>query len=409
MDKLLKYIIPINVLFDVSLAFFEKGGFFPILRAILMMWILGYFIYKNPHNYRYYSYMLIFSLYVLTTLIFSNDVLRSLNISLKVIISILFFIVGFNYFNSLKRFKVLNNSIIIALIVLLINFIVSTVFGIGVDVYTGDDDFLAGNLDDNWNIFTYALLISPLILFQYIKLKNFRLLLLALIGINSIILLLSLKRIAVAGLAFGLIIYTLFNFKLGKSIKGLFFITLFLILTFPLYEKQLFKRFEAREDRFQSNSLESEARYAETIFVWEETMSFEKPIKSILGLQGFYSTGNYADGKFGDRNLHIDYNLIVNTTGLVGLALYLIIFVQIFRNFLYLKKAKAYIPQKFYNMLVGVFFALFITQFVTSFAGQMYMITFRMIIFTYMGAILGYFKMVLLKNQKNRNAHIDSL
>jgi hypothetical protein len=409
MDKLLRYIIPINVLFDVSLAFFEKGGIFPITRALILIGVLLYFINKYPQNTKYYSVSIIFSLYVLITLIFSNDVIRSLNISLKVIISILFFIVGFNYFNNLKKIRILNNSIIISMIILLLNFILSTVFGIGVDVYTGDDDFLAGNLDDNWNIFTYSLLISPLILFQYINLPKYRLYLLFLMGVNSIILLLSLKRIAVVGLVFGFVVYSFFNFKLGKSLKTILYIIIFLILSFPLYERQLFKRFEAREDRFQSNSLESEARYAETIYVWDETLSFENPKKAILGLQGFYSTRNYADGKFGDRNLHIDYNLIVNTTGLVGLILYLLIFVQIFLNYQNYKKAKIYLPPKFYNMLVGIFFALFITQFLTSFAGQMYMITFRMIIFTYMGAILGFFKYTVQKNQIVNNESVNSL
>lgn len=392
LKKIITYIIPINLLFDILLAFFSQGGVVPIIRALFMLSLLIFFILKFTHNNRYYSVSIFFSIYILITCLFSTDILRSLSITLKVVISILSVGIGLGFFNSFERLKSLNNSMIIVLIMVVLNFVISTVFGIGIDKYTGDNDFLAGNLDDSWNVFTYSILISPLILLQYSKLRYFKFFLFVLLFINSIILLLSLKRIAIVGLLFGLVIYTLFNFKVAKTFRNTFFILLILTLSFPLYEDQLFKRFEAREDRFQSNSLESEARYAETFYVWDETLSFRKPMKSIFGLQGFNSVGNYAEGKFGDRNLHVDYNLIVNTIGIVGLILYFSLFAQFFLCFLKFKNVKHNIPIKFYNVLVGLFFTLLITQFLTSFAGQMYSITFRMIIFIYLGAIIGIMK-----------------
>jgi hypothetical protein len=387
--KFIDYILPINLLFDISLAFFEKGGVVPIFRAALMLGLLTFFLVQYSKNNKYYSATILFSAYVLITVIFSEDVFRSLSISLKVIISILSFTIGFNYFNSFLKLKTLNNSIVFVLIIVLLNFFLSTLFGIGVDVYTKESDFLAGNLDDSWNVFTYSLLLSPLILLQYQNQNMNKILLQILIFTNLIILILSIKRISIIGVVIGGLIYSFFNFNLYRNFKALLIVLVVLLATFPLYEKTLLKRFDARADRFQENSLEEEARYMETGFVWNEIFAFKDPIEVLFGLEGFNSVGNYADGKFGERNLHVDYNLIVNTEGVVGLILYFVIFIQIFLLYLKVKNSNSKIPPKLFKPIKGVFFAFLLTQFATSLSGQMYMVTFRMIIFIYLGAILG--------------------
>lgn len=387
--KLIDYILPINLLFDISLAFFEKGGVVPIIRALIMLGLIVFFLFRYSKNNKYFSFAILFSIYVLITVIFSQDIIRSLSITLKVVISLLSFSIGFGYFNSFVRLKSLNNSIAVVLIMLLLNFALSTIFGIGVDTYSDDKNFLAGNLDDSWNVFTYSLLISPIILLQYHNQNQSKIYLQSLIFINLIIMILSMKRIAIIGIIIGGLIYGIFNFNLYKNIKALFIMFIVLLATFPLYQDILLKRFDARSDRFQEGSLEEEARYMETGFVWDEVFSFEDPAEVLFGLEGFNSVGNYADGKFGDRNLHIDYNLIVNTVGLVGLVLYFLIFIQLFNLYLSVKKSKGNIPERLYKPLKGLFFALFFTQFVTSLAGQMYNTTFRMIIYVYLGAILG--------------------
>ena len=389
LKKIITYILPINLLFDISLGFFEKGGVIPIIRALLMLGLLVFFLIKYSHNNKYFSIGIVFSIYVLITCLFSQDIMRSLSITLKVVISILSFGIGIGFFNTFVRLKSLNNSILIVAAILFLNFVISTVFGIGKDSYTEETNFLAGNLDDSWNMFTYSLLVAPLLLLQYNKFPTYKILIQVLLFTNMIIMVLSLKRIAVVGLVFGGLIYALFNFNLYKNLRAFLSIVLVLLATFPLYESLLFNRFNARADRFQQGSLEEEARYMESAFVWNEVLNFEDPIEVLFGLEGFNSVGNYAEGRFGDRNLHIDYNLIVNTEGLVGLVLYLSIFVQFFYLYFSVKASKQYIPERLFKPINGVFWALILTQFVTSFAGQMYMTTFRMIIYIYMGAILG--------------------
>ena len=402
--KLITYILPINLLFDISLSFFEQGGVVPIIRALSLLALLFFFLIRYSYNNKYYSVGILFSAYILITCLFSTDIIRSLSITFKVVITVLSFGIGFNFFNSFNRLKSLNNSIIIMLVMLFLNFVISTIFDIGKDNYTGDNDFLAGNLDDSWNIYTYALLITPLIFLQYENQSRKKFLIQILAFTNLVIMTLSLKRIAFVGVVIGGLIYTYFNFNLFKNFKSLVIILLILVATFPIYESILLKRFDARSNRFEEGALESEARYLETGFVWSEIANFKNPLRDLFGLEGFKSVGNYADGKFGERNLHIDYNLIVNTVGVVGLILYLLIFGQFFNLRYQLRNAKNKIPPKLFKPLNGVFWAFILTQFVTSFAGQMYMTTFRMIIYIYLGAILG---IMMRYSRESKEQNID--
>jgi hypothetical protein len=165
-------------------------------------------------------------------------------------------------------------------------------------------------------------------------------------------------------------------------------IVLIIALLYPFFGEMVEKRLEARSDRFESGALEREGRFLESQFVWEQALSFEDPAKSLFGLEGFYSVGNYAEGRFGERQLHVDYNLIVNTIGLVGLLLYIGMFVQIG---LRMRKVRRYaaIEPSLDVLLHSVFWMLLLNQFITSFAGQMYHVSYRLIVFVFMGAILG--------------------
>lgn len=388
MKKITGYIIPINLLFDLSLSFFDKGGIVPAFRAFIMIVIILPVILKNVHNNKYYRWNIIFSVYVLINIFFSSDIVKSSLVSFKVIISMLMFIVGFNFFSIPVNFRRLNNSMFFVLIILLLNYVLSNYFNIGVSYYDKSSSFFVGNLSDNWNIYTYALLVVPLLLFEFRNNKKKTKLIYALAVINGIVLLLSIKRIAISGLFLGLFLFSILTFKFKGLLKNLIVLAIVMVSTFPLYNNLLLSRLEARSDRFESGSLEKEARYLETFYVWEEVLSFKEPSKSIFGLEAFNSVGNYANGSFGPRNLHVDYNLIVNTIGLLGFILYFKVFLEIYRNYRTVKNNIRH-PNKLIKMQKVFIIIFLIMPFFTSFAGQMYGMTFRMIIFTYLGANLG--------------------
>jgi hypothetical protein len=159
---------------------------------------------------------------------------------------------------------------------------------------------------------------------------------------------------------------------------------------YPFFGELIEQRLQARSDRFETGALEREGRFLESQYVWESATSFDDPAKSLFGLEGFNSVGNYADGRFGDRQLHVDYNLIVNTIGLVGLFLYLFMFVQIG---LRMHRIRKYVVMQadMRTLLLSMFWMLLLNQFITSFAGQMYHVSYRLMVFVVMGSILGTF------------------
>lgn len=382
------YLLPLNVLLDVLLGFFEGGGLLPYLRALwmslLIIWALG----KFGRSHRHYKLLLVFGFYCIVNIALSTDVIRSLNISLKVLIPMLSFVLAFNLFRNLNEIRKLNRSILAVYAILIANYLISQTLGIGTAEYTGGKEFLVGSMDDNWNVVTYAVLLSPLMLdFQQSGLRG-RWLILGGAFMNTLLVIVSLKRIAILGLASGTFIRFLLLPRILPAIRVLSGALVLVMLTLPFYEDLIMKRLQARSDRFEYGALERENRYQETGYVWDEVLTFENPIKSIFGLEGFNSVGNYAGGRFGNRNLHVDYNLIVNTIGLLGLLLYFFPFLEFYHRFRK-KYHTAVLPDAHKKQLRATFFMLLLTPFITSFAGQMYHISYRMLVFVYLGAILG--------------------
>jgi len=333
----------------------------------------------------------IFSIYVLAQVVFASDPYQSLRISSKVIISILMFPVGFYLIKDIEQLKKLNKSVVLVMLILVVNYIICQKYGLGTSGYTGGKEFLTGNLADSWNTYTYVLFLVPLII-KSTDSKNLKIITLLFSLFLLILLIIGLKRTAIIGLLVGYFIYLIGSEKSFKvlTIYALVSVSVFLFL--HNWGSVFFERVEARGNRLGTNIreiVETEARYHETFYVWKETFSFNDPFKSIFGLEAFNSVRNYANGMFGRRSVHIDYNLIVNTIGLVGFLLYLNIFWGIFKLFLRIGQK---IPDKdIYREMKNIFLVLLIVPFFTSIGGQMYAITFRSIIFLYLGSILGVF------------------
>ena len=94
------YLLPVNVLFDVLLILFDGGGVLPFVRAGFMILLIIFVLFRHDYNIRHYAWLIAFAIYCIINVAFSSDILRSLNISLKVLIPMMSFIVGFNLFNS---------------------------------------------------------------------------------------------------------------------------------------------------------------------------------------------------------------------------------------------------------------------------------------------------------------------
>jgi hypothetical protein len=398
-------LLPLSLVLDILTdTVFEKGGMLSYLKAFIYYSLIFYsLLYGLRIKDNVNRVFIIFFMYVFLQIPFSSHPLESLRMSLKILMSIMMFPVGYYFINSFDKLKVLNNSVVLSMIIYIGNYIISQYFGIGVSVYTDEKDFVIGNLQDNWNVITYMLLVVPVILLTQKKTKK----VIFLSSILVLLLIISLKRIAILGICIGFIIYILKTGKFFKSIGLAIVFTLIFYISLPIFGSLLSNRIEARGDKLSGGSavsiVEKEQRFLETIAVWGEIGSFENLPKAFFGLEAFYSVGNYGSGSFNERQIHIDYNLIVNTIGIVGLLLYLMIFYFIFKKRQKLKITRY--KNKTFRELDSVFYVLFFTQFITSFGGQMYAFTFRIIIFLYLGAILGIMYKETRSNIGMNNTH----
>ena len=392
LKKIIFFLLPASLIIDIlTFTVYEAGSYLSNLRGLLYYSFIFYVIFvKVKYIDKLTWFIFFYFLYIIIQIPFSTYPMESLRISSKVLLSILMFPIGYYLINNYERLAMLNRSVVVMMVIYISNFFISQYYDIGFSAYTQGTEFLLGNLGDSWNNVTYMLIVVPLIL---ITEKDKKILVLSLSFILFILLIVGLKRTAIFGLGFGYVIYLILS---GKSLKSIIILSGFIILffiTLPNFETILTDRIEARGDRLHGKINEivsKEGRYLETIAVVEETISLRNPGKVLFGIQAFNSVGNYANGSFGARQLHIDYNLILNTTGVVGLLLYFNIFYLIYKQ-----KRKLIIQHKnnaIFKTLNSVFYMLLLTQFFTSFGGQMYAITFRSIIFIYLGAILSNMK-----------------
>ena len=388
--RLAYFLLPLNVLIDTLLLFSEQLSWLPLLRAFVLLALVIYALVRFAGKHTYYSYILVFVFYCLAQLLFVSDFAKSAVITLKICIPIASFAVGFHLFNTLREIKKLSISIVWVYLILGANFILSQRFQLGQSVYSDKSNFRVGNLDDAWNVFTYAVLLAPLAV-GFLKGNRF----LRLAGIagaigNAMLVFVSIKRIAVIGLITGNLTRMFFVPKNLSWIRSAILIAFAAVCSFLLVQDIVMERLELRSNRFESGAIEREGRYLESYYVWDEVTSFDNPAKSLLGLEGFNSVGNYADGLFGERNLHVDFNLIVNTIGLVGLFLYFLLFYQLFRSMMRVRNNLRMFPKE-RILLLSTFWMLLVNQFITSTAGQMYHVSYRLIVFVFLGAILGNF------------------
>jgi hypothetical protein len=385
------FLIPVSLLIDIlTSSVFEQGGHISIIRAVIFFFIIfGYLIFMNNKFNKVTWFVLFYCFFIVIQVLASTDLFNSARVSFKILLTLLMFPFGYYAINNWDRLKILNRSILFAGILFIGNFVISQYYGLGVSDYTKSDDFLLGSLSDSWNNIVYILLVTPLIMITEHKKRIF----IGLIMISLFLLMIiGLKRVAILVTLSGFVFYAFSIYKVSiknliKSIMVFFVIYIVIAVNFDLIEN----RIDARGDKMQPDVVEvlsNEGRFLETIVVWNEVISMQDPIKVWLGFEAFNSVGNYGEGSFGERQLHIDYNNIVNTTGLVGLLLYFLIFLLIYQQKQQIKNRMGRLSGS-QKVLLAVFTVLFFGQFLTSFGGQMYAVTFRSIIFLYLGAILG--------------------
>lgn len=388
LNTLLKYYLPLNLLFDVfTSTVWESNINTATIRGVTLGIIIISAWFKEPHNKIYVPFIL-YTVYIILLIPFASDFIESLRLSSKALTTIWTFPIFYVY-SQLYTKKVVIRNILLLSVILIANYAISTFFSIGVAKYSQGTEFLVGNLSDTWLSYTFILFLYIVILKTKTIKMSLKLFYFVMFILLLVQLILGLKRTAIIVFFGGITIY-LFLEKINyKSLILFIFGFISILILLNIYSDILETRVLARGNRLEGNYrdiIETEYRYLESIYVWKETLSFESISESLFGLEAFNSVGNYGPNNlFGERVLHVDYNLIVNTTGLFGLLFYFYIFFYIYRRY---KERKYYLDFKYRELFLVIFF----TQFFASFGGQMLTITYGSIKFIFMAIALNKLK-----------------
>lgn len=401
------WLILINVIIDIFAFWSEPGGLTAIIRVVILYSVFFYFLIFKKLEFDKNIYIIFFSVYVLLQLFIAVDLEYSLKTSIQIITGLLMFFVGYSLIKNEFDFYYYLKQFFWIYMVIIVNTIVSNIFEIGLDDYTKSTDYVVGGLNDLWNIYTYSLILLPLLIFYKIQ-KKWILYICAFLVL--IFLVISLKRIAILGVITASIVFIYFLGIRARMIKRLFYFLLVLLLTSPLYSNLLINRIEVRAEqgRFEKDFYESEGRYLEVTYLFNQLKDFENPLEVIFGLRAFDSRG-VVGGDF--RQFHVDFTLIAFTLGIFGLIVYFFIHIKILiqlRNALKNLKVNRYLFLKYKTHIITGFVLLLISM-VTSIGGQMYHVTFRAMIFMTLGVIIKFLFTETKKFHLRKHAYFNSL
>ncbi|MDD3876067.1 MAG: hypothetical protein PHT69_05565 [Bacteroidales bacterium] len=363
-----------------------------------------FFKHKSISNVSAFIYLWV--VYQLILLPFSSDIGYSFNIFLKVNLTLFLFLAAFKIGSVNIEWPKLVNSIVFILVLFVLYTIVNSVFKLTPAQYVKEgeeSDFSTGGIAGS-SLFTisYVLLFLPLIVSHVSPFKKKIVIFFGIIAF--VILLLSLRRTTIIILIIGYLIHIFFARKyIGRAIGIAFFVLLALFILFPFFYPMLESRFELRSDRFEEDAYLNEGRFIETVYITDEVFTFEDIKYSFFGKEIWNSVGNYAGGFYGNRQIHVDYMNILNGSGLLGLTLYLLIFIVMFIEYLKVKppNSNKNLNNNYTLLIKSTFISFFIAILLTSFSGQMYGITHRGISLTVLGLCLGYLRNEKVKVKQN--------
>ncbi len=376
---------------DMSFNFFEGFSTPAYIRGIIF---LIFFISARKYitGNRFFIPFYLFFGWIIFLLTQSAEFMYSFKAVIQVIFSMLTFIVAYNYFNTQQKLFRLLHSLFWVLVVAIVATSLGYLFGIGqsfdyLSKYDEEEDVIG--LLGSSGLYGPGIVISlvPLILKSNPP-KYQRWLLPLLSMVLYIFMLLTIRRTVMFIPLVGLIGFLLYTRQRVKMLRFFGIALTILLVSYPLYENVLLKRFEARKNtgRFEEDFYKTEQRFLENVYIFEQISSFNEPAKVLFGYGNNLFAENIENEKITGRMFHTDFAKLIYSVGLFGFLLYLSIYLALYRKISRIPNIKAYSDYK------AAALGLFLISVFVSFNGSVTIITFRSIFFLLLGAILGYIR-----------------
>ncbi len=389
-NKFLLFVI-FNIIVASLLTFFERHGILAYTRAIIVYLIIGkLLITKNCFKTKGLNFVYALILYFLVLTLFSSDFSRSISLFSKVVASLMLLPISVSYMKNTGDLIKFLSFCKFAFVYFISFAIISSVFNIGWNQYARDKETTIALGFGDSQLYTFSLALVAVPFYKKYSGDKFGIFSYLLMFLSFLLLVFSMRRTSVAIVLLGYFFYFFFSGGLSRFVR-LFFIGAFvLIISFPLYQNMLLERISLRENVMNKEySLEEEYRWKETIFLLDDVNRYDQWSTIIFGKEIFNSPGNYAQGRLGGRMLHVDFNRILHGSGILGLSMYLLIYILILQTFLFYYKRSRLENKK---ELKALFLTYYFLSLFISFSGQMDDMTFRSVLFIIMGAGIGILK-----------------
>ena len=339
LDKIILLSIPlISISAEVLKSFFENSQVMAA-RTILCMALVMILVIKNFRQVLQFNISLILLIiYLLVILLIQEASTQSFQSWTLFTESKLMLPLAFIIMRDEHSITSLSKVLFWIGVIFSISIIYFLTMNIGINQYGGSDGFTVGSFKYN-RLYTgsFILLSLPLV-FSYLRKKWIKNLIPVLALLVLIILILSTRRTSLIIVLAGMMVFALYYYrKLPYILAGIFAFFVLLALTFPLYKNTLLKQLEKRQHVFIDQGgfdLESETRFEESIAVWKERINSHRPATIFFGEYLFNSAGNYDQGIHGIRPLHLDINVFLHGSGIIGLILFTLFYLELVFNFL---------------------------------------------------------------------------
>src|SRR5690606_91990 len=158
------FIFVLNVLVSVTAEYFPQGTLHSgLLRAGVMAVAIPLLMLRGVRMTRGGVILVVFLSYLLILVPFSSSPLDTLNTLLKVAISLLMFVISYNYIRGKKARRKLASIIPVCLALFIINFGVAQVFGLGKSFYHEAGFKTGGGGVQQTYLISYLVLFVPLL------------------------------------------------------------------------------------------------------------------------------------------------------------------------------------------------------------------------------------------------------
>ena len=381
---------------------FEKGSAITIVaNAVLFIYLFFYTIRKSYLIAKFsFIYLYVFFLLIIL-LLSSSDLLFSVRMWMRFSMPFLCLAIGYDLFSdedSVNKIWILFKSLIL---LFLINYVICNVLGLGRQGYGGERFGLSmGNMfyDSSYTNICVLTFIPFALRVLDIKYKSFY----VIFCVFSIALTVAvLKRTSIACICISILTYLfVWNILVKKygrmqfarqkiSVKYIAII-LCLIMVFAYMFADLFTfSLDARANRFEKGSLEKEGRTRELVAITNDVLLSNDAQTFFIGKETFNTVGTYANGKFGDRNIHDLWGILINGSGIIGILSYAFVICYILFLFFRYKKRVDYQNNVIAYFYTVIFIAYWLMFHMASF-GDITVI-YPSMTFTIMGLILRYF------------------